>query len=167
MTVQPPNVYAAHEAHIMDNCSSGEILREVVLSLRNGYRYPMPLHRLRLLGDERYDIAMALINHYRQNGECQEMHELAEKISETYPGEVLKLNSCKPHDTAELCEALAFYDLCQTDKEAGATGAKRDARERLIEAVRELLQQENGLKLLFAVPHSTSGIGKTVLKADI
>lgn len=92
MTTQTQNPYVLHEAHIMDNCSSGEILRSVVLSLRNGYDYPIPLHRIGLLGKKRYLIAMDLIHDYYLNGECREMHALALKITETYPVEVMKLS---------------------------------------------------------------------------
>lgn len=147
MTLHTDNVYTTCETHIMDNCTSGEILREVVLSLRNGYQYPISLHRLGLLGYERYGIAIALINHYHANGECDEMHALAAKISEIYPDEVFQLNALRPHDTKDLREALAFCDLCRSNPDA----VGNDASERLIETVRKLLQQDAHEQLIEVV----------------
>ena len=131
-----PDVFMQFSPDIMDDCSSGEILRNVVLSLYNGYRYPMPLHRLAALGTLRGNSALILIGEYIRNGETPGLRLAAETILQHYPQEAERCNA----DLAglrDLRDAWGCYQACRNN----ADSETADAQERLIEAVGSLFGQ--------------------------
>ncbi|PJO79122.1 hypothetical protein GJV52_12775 [Neisseria brasiliensis] len=138
------SIYTQNEALIMGDYGAAEVFRQLILSLFNGYTYPMPVLTVSRLDSKHFPLFADMLEAYHRDGETAELRELACKVLERFPE--LRVRCVHPESTAleELERALAFYDQCKEDSESRATGAFADSKEMLINAVRHLIKQSRG-----------------------